>query len=230
MKRPIENVTPAAEGAVVGYVRVSTQRQGRSGLGLEAQLAAIEAFARESGLTVIAVYREVETGRIAERPQLAAALAHARKAKARLLIAKLDRLSRNVAFVSTIMDSGVEFTAVDNPTATRLTLHILAAVAEHEAEMISARTKAALTAAKARGVRLGSPVAGRTAPGARASKSAKAHARAQNLVAIVRDIERNGVSSSRGIARVLEARGVPTPGGSTVWQATQVARLRATAA
>ena len=136
MKRPIENVTPAAEGAVVGYVRVSTQRQGRSGLGLEAQLAAIEAFARESGLTVIAVYREVETGRIAERPQLAAALAHARKAKARLLIAKLDRLSRNVAFVSTIMDSGVEFTAVDNPTATRLTLHILAAVAEHEAEMI----------------------------------------------------------------------------------------------
>jgi len=213
-------------GAIIGYVRVSTQRQGRSGLGLEAQVAAIEGFAKETSSEVVAIYQEVETGRIADRPQLNRALLHAKKSKARLVIAKLDRLARNVAFVSAVMDSGVDFTAVDNPTATRLTVHILAAVAEHEAVMISDRTKVALAAAKARGVKLGSPVAAHTACAARACRTAKARAKAQNIVAIVRDIERSGVCSLSGIARALQARGVQTPRGSTRWQPGQVARLK----
>ncbi len=215
-----------AMGKIVGYVRVSTQKQGASGLGLEAQLAAIRAHAERTGAEVVAVYEEVESGRVSDRPELAKALAHARKAKAAFVVAKLDRLARNVAFVSQVMDSGVDFIAVDNPFATRLTLHILAAVAEHEAAMIAQRTKAALAAAKARGVKLGSPVAADTVAAARTAKSAKARSKAQNLVAIVRDIERSGVATLSGIARALEARGVTTPSGNINWQAAQVARIR----
>ena len=139
----------------IAYYRVSTDRQGRSGLGLEAQRAAVVRYLAGIGGILIAEHTEVETGSRNDRPELAKALAACRKHKARLVIAKLDRLSRNVAFIATLMDSGVEFVACDNPHATRLTLHILAAVAEHEREMISARTKAALQAAKVRGVRLG---------------------------------------------------------------------------
>src|SRR5581483_10028207 len=131
--------------------RVSTVRQGESGLGLEAQRAAVEAFARQHGGTIMASYVEVETGKRSDRPELAKALAAARKAKATLLIAKLDRLARNVAFIAAMMEAGVEFVACDQPFASRLTLHILAAVAEDEARRISERTKAALAAAKARG-------------------------------------------------------------------------------
>jgi DNA invertase Pin-like site-specific DNA recombinase len=215
---------------IVGYVRVSTQRQGRSGLGLEAQLAAINSYAQQHGAELVAVYEEVESGRVSDRPQLAKALAHARKAKAALVVAKLDRLARSVSFVSQIMDSGAEFIAVDNPFATRLTLHILAAVAEHEAAMISARTKAALAAAKARGVRLGSPVGIDTSGAARAARSTKARSKAQNLVAIIESIERSGIATLSGVAKALEARGVKTPGGSMNWQPTQVARIKALAA
>lgn len=214
---------------LVGYVRVSTQRQGRSGLGLEAQLAAVHGYAAQHGTEVVAVFEEVESGRISERPQLAAALAHAKKVKGKLVIAKLDRLARNVAFVSAIMESGVDFVAVDNPHATRLTLHILAAVAEHEAHMISERTKAALAAAKARGVRLGSPIATDTVAAARAAKSARARQRAQNTLAIIEALERNGVVSNYAVAKALTARGVRTPQGGTAWQGSQVARLRARA-
>jgi DNA invertase Pin-like site-specific DNA recombinase len=215
---------------IVGYVRVSTQRQGKSGLGLEAQLAAINSYAAQHGAELVAVYEEVESGRVSDRPQLAKALAHARKAKAALVVAKLDRLARSVSFVSQIMDSGAEFVAVDNPFATRLTLHILAAVAEHEAAMISARTKAALAAAKARGVRLGSPVGIDTSGTARAARSTKARNKAQNLVAIIRDIERSGIATLAGVAKALEARGVKTPSGNMNWQPTQVARIKALAA
>src|SRR3984957_18916546 len=128
-------------GPFVAYYRVSTDRQGRSGLGLEAQQAAVRAYLGAS--TPIAEFTEVETGKRNDRPELERALALCRKRKARLVIAKLDRLSRNLAFIAALMDSGVEFVAVDNPHATRLTLHILAAVAEHERAMISERTKAA---------------------------------------------------------------------------------------
>jgi len=141
---------------IIAYYRVSTKQQGDSGLGLDAQKAAVEAYARNAGARILASYREVESGKLAERPELVRALAHARRSKATLVVAKLDRLARNVAFLSALMRSGVDFVCGDNPHANKLTIHILAAVAEDEAERISARTKAALAAAKARGTLLGS--------------------------------------------------------------------------
>ena len=138
----------------IAYYRVSTDRQGRSGLGLDAQAAAVTGFVAGAG-QLAATFTEIESGKANDRPQLALAIAAARKAKATLVIAKLDRLSRNVAFIATLMDAGVDFVAVDNPNATRLTLHILAAVAEHERAMISERTRAGVTAARRRGVRFG---------------------------------------------------------------------------
>jgi DNA invertase Pin-like site-specific DNA recombinase len=145
----------------VAYYRVSTDRQGRSGLGLEAQQKAVRDYLDGGAWEIVAEFVEVESGKRADRPELARALDACRKHKARLVIAKLDRLSRNLAFIATLMDSGVEFVAVDNPHANKLTIHILAAVAEHEREMISERTKAALAAAKARGKKLGTPGPGR---------------------------------------------------------------------
>lgn len=216
--------------SIVGYVRVSTDRQGQSGLGLAAQRQAIEDHARRIGTDILVVYEEVETGtKVSNRPQLAAALAHAKRAKATLVIAKLDRLARNVAFISSVMDAGVDFVACDNPHATRLTLHILAAVAEHEARVISERTRAALAAAKARGQVLGSPVARETAHVARQARSVQARKQAQNVAAVIRDIERAGVTKLSHIAKSLEARGIRTPRGSTSWQAAQVGRVIAMA-
>lgn len=141
---------------IIAYYRVSTKKQGTSGLGLEAQRAAVESYARGEGAKIAAEFTEVESGKLADRPVLAKALAQARRSRAKLVIAKLDRLARNVAFLSTLMESSVEFVACDNPNANRLTIHILAAVAENEARMISERTKVALGAARARGVALGS--------------------------------------------------------------------------
>jgi DNA invertase Pin-like site-specific DNA recombinase len=142
-------------GNFVAYYRVSTQRQGRSGLGLEAQQKAVRDHLNGGNWRIVAEFTEIESGQRPGRPQLAAALKACRAVGATLIIAKLDRLARNVHFVSGLMESGVEFTAVDFPQANRLTVHILAAVAEHEAKMISERTKAALAAAKRRGVKLG---------------------------------------------------------------------------
>jgi DNA invertase Pin-like site-specific DNA recombinase len=143
----------------IAYYRVSTVQQGRSGLGLEAQRSAVQQHLGSVGGVPAAEYTEVETGKRHDRPQLQMALADCRRRRAKLIIAKLDRLSRNLAFIAALMDGETEFVACDNPYATRLTLHILAAVAEHEREMIAARTRAALQAAKARGVRLGIPAA-----------------------------------------------------------------------
>jgi DNA invertase Pin-like site-specific DNA recombinase len=140
---------------IVCYYRVSTKKQERSGLGLEGQQAAIAEFARRHNPQVLAAYTETETGKRADRPELAKALAHAKRARATLVVAKLDRLARNVAFTSALMEAGVDFIACDNPHANRLTIHILAAVAEDEARRISERTKAALQAYKARGGKLG---------------------------------------------------------------------------
>lgn len=140
---------------LITYYRVSSKRQGRSGLGLEAQEADADAYARQHGGKLLASYTEVETGKRADRPELAKAIAHAKRARATLVVAKLDRLARNVAFTSKLMDSGVDFVCCDNPHANRLTIHILAAVAEDEARRISERTKAALKAAKRRGTKLG---------------------------------------------------------------------------
>jgi DNA invertase Pin-like site-specific DNA recombinase len=140
---------------LIPYYRVSTRKQERSGLGLEGQKAAVASFAGSNGVRVLAEYTEVETGKRADRPELAKAIAQAKRCRATLVVAKLDRLARNVAFTSALMDSGVDFVACDNPHANRLTIHILAAVAEDEARRISERTKDALAAAKRRGVMLG---------------------------------------------------------------------------
>ena len=204
-------------GKWVAYYRVSTDRQGRSGLGLEAQQSAVRGYL---GATApIAVFTEIETGKRNDRPELQRALALCRKRKARLVIAKLDRLSRNLAFIAALMDSGVEFVAVDNPHATRLTLHILAAVAEHEREMIAARTKAALAAAKARGIKLGRNGADRLAPANRA----EAIERARQLAPVLAELKSAGMSA-RQMARELTARGIATPSGGR-WHAQSVLRM-----
>jgi DNA invertase Pin-like site-specific DNA recombinase len=137
------------------YLRVSTKRQGESGLGLEAQRAAAQAYVREHNGEIIAEYQEVETGKNCQRPELLKAVMHANKSWSTLLIAKLDRLARNVWFCSTLMESGIDFVACDCPQASKLTVHILASIAEHEAELISCRTRDALAAYKARGGVLG---------------------------------------------------------------------------
>jgi DNA invertase Pin-like site-specific DNA recombinase len=209
----------------IAYLRVSTPRQGESGLGMEAQRAAVETFAAQHDGAIAASFVEVETGKRSDRPELAKALDAARKAKATLLIAKLDRLARNVAFIANLMDAGVEFLACDQPFASRLTLHILAAVAEDEARRISERTKAALQAAKARGRKLGSPIAGRTVAKARAARSAYAAKANATTLAVIREVQKSGITSLAGIARTLRARGVKTPAGRSQWQAVQVSRL-----
>jgi DNA invertase Pin-like site-specific DNA recombinase len=146
-------MSPAHYGKFVAYFRVSTDRQGKSGLGLEAQRKSVLDFLDGGRWSLVAEFTEVESGKRSDRPQLAKSLDVCRRQKAKLVIAKLDRLSRNLAFIATLMESGVEFVAVDNPHANKLTVHILAAVAQHEREMISERTKAALSAARARGTR-----------------------------------------------------------------------------
>lgn len=140
---------------LIAYYRVSTERQGKSGLGIDAQKSAVTAHAIGTTGAILAEFTEVESGRDADRPQLALALKLAKATGATLVVAKLDRLSRNVAFLSALMESGVPFVACDNPHANKLTLHILAAVAQAEAEAISVRTKAALAEARKRGVKLG---------------------------------------------------------------------------
>jgi DNA invertase Pin-like site-specific DNA recombinase len=203
----------------VGYFRVSTARQGRSGLGLEAQQEAVRQYLASVSGTLVAEFTEVETGKRNARPELTKALAACKRLKAKLVIAKLDRLSRNVAFLSAMMDGNTEFIACDYPTATRLTLHILAAVAEHEAEVISQRTIAALQAAKRRGVVLGRNGTERLAPANRAA----AMDRACPLKPILAELTSAGLSM-RAIASELTARGVPTPRGGR-WHPQTVTRI-----
>jgi DNA invertase Pin-like site-specific DNA recombinase len=149
---------PKLTGSFVAYYRVSTQRQGESGLGLEAQRASVARYLSTVKGELVGEYTEVETGkRHGKRPELAAAITLAKRRQACLLIAKLDRLARNVHFISGLMEAAADFVAVDMPYANRLTIHIMAAMAEHEGEMISERTCAALAAAKARGTKLGNP-------------------------------------------------------------------------
>jgi DNA invertase Pin-like site-specific DNA recombinase len=222
---------------LITYKRVSTQRQGQSGLGLEAQETAIRAYAEAAGGEVVGEYTEIESGKRADRPELAKAIAHAKRAKARLVIAKLDRLARNVAFVSHLMESGVDFVACDNPHANRLTIHILAAVAEDEARRISERTKAALAAAKARGVELGSARPGHwkgreqaRMQGMKAAQAA-AHEHYERLGApvyakalpIAREMHGRD-ESLQAIADRLNAEGITTAQGAE-WKRVQVARL-----
>lgn len=215
---------------MVAYYRVSTKKQGDSGLGLEAQVSAVAAHVAANGCDLIAAYTEVESGKKNDRPELARAIAHAKRSKATLVIAKLDRLARNVAFVANLMESGVDFVACDNPHANRLTVHILAAVAEAEALAISARTKAALAAAKARGTKLGTNNLTRegtlkgSAAGVAAIRAKKTAAYA-DLVPAVREMAAGGLSL-RAIAARLNDDGHSTRSGKH-WNAMQVSRVLA---
>jgi DNA invertase Pin-like site-specific DNA recombinase len=208
----------------VAYYRVSTDRQGRSGLGLDAQQKAVRDYLNGGAWELIGEFVEVESGRHAERPELTLALDACRKHRARLVIAKLDRLSRNLAFIATMMESGVEFVAVDNPHASKLTLHILAAVAEHEREVISERTKAALTAAKARGTRLGTPDAAGAVKRMHAALKAKTAGFAANVLPIIREVQATGRESHNSIAGQLNARKVATARGGR-WTHVQVRQV-----
>lgn len=215
-------------GSFVSYLRVSTDRQGRSGLGLEAQQKAVADYLA-GGDSLVAELVEVESGARDTRPRLAEALALCRLHNATLVIAKLDRLSRDAHFLLGLQKAGVRFVAADMPEANELVVGIMAVVAQAERKMISARTKAALAAAKARGVRLGKPenlrnqktgqTRGRAQQGERAAK------RAQDLAPVIMAIQAAGTTSQGGIAAALNARGIPAPRGGA-WSDVQVRRVR----
>src|SRR5271156_2208183 len=199
-----------AEGKFVSYLRVSTDKQGRSGLGLEAQRDAVARYLNGGRWKLVAEYVEVESGRRNSRPQLQAAISHAKATGAKLVIARLDRLARNLHFVSSLQERGVDFVAADMPDANRLTIHIIAAVAEAVGRTISENTKTALAAAKARGVKLGNPNGARALRGkqmgnaeAVAAIKWKAQERASNLRSILDDVRAQGVTSVRKIAEEL---------------------------
>jgi DNA invertase Pin-like site-specific DNA recombinase len=203
----------------VSYLRVSTQRQGHSGLGIEAQRAAVARYIAETDGSLLREYVEVESGSSKARPVLVQSISLCRRSKAVLLIAKLDRLARNVAFVSSLMESGVDFVAVDSPYANRLMIHILAAFAEHERTLISERTKSALAAARARGVRLGQNGA-RLAAKYRSEAEEFAHS---HELAVSRALDR-GARTLSDIAADLNSNGHSTREGAQ-WTTSTVHRL-----
>jgi DNA invertase Pin-like site-specific DNA recombinase len=212
-------------GKFVAYFRVSTDRQGKSGLGLDAQREAVMSYLNGGRWTLVGEFTEVESGkRDDNRPQLVAAIAACKRQKAKLVIAKLDRLSRNLAFIATLMESGVEFVAADNPHANKLTIHILAAVAQHEREMISERTRAALQAAKARGKVLGNPNLAEAAKLGRAALQSNTRRFAANVRPIIDEIMRAGATSANAIAAKLNERNVRTARGGT-WTHVQVGAI-----
>jgi DNA invertase Pin-like site-specific DNA recombinase len=214
-------MNPRATRRLVAYYRVSTDRQGRSGLGLEAQQRAVTDYLNGGAWELVGEFIEVESGKWADRPQLGLALEACRKHKARLVIAKLDRLSRNLAFIATLMEAGVDFVAADMPFASKLTIHILAAVAEHEREAISERTKSALAAAKARGTRLGTPDPVGAVKRMTVARKARTSQFAANVMPIIREVQAAGYKSCNAIAGQLNSRKVPTSRGGR-WTHVQV--------
>lgn len=217
----------------VAYCRVSTAKQGHSGLGLEAQEAAIRAYLKPGDVVISPTFIEVESGKRDARPELAKALNYAKLTGATLLVSKLDRLSRNTGFLLTLLDGGVEVAFCDLPAVAgasgRFLLTCMASVAELEAGLISERTKAALQAAKARGKVLGGfrPNATKVDPSlGRAARTAKASAFAERIRGVVAELAASGVSGLAATARGLNERGIPTPRGGE-WTATQVMRVLA---
>ncbi|WBL32170.1 recombinase family protein [Sinirhodobacter sp. HNIBRBA609] len=215
----------------IAYERVSTARQGQSGLGLEAQRKTIEDFSHSRGATLLARFIEVESGRRSDRPELAKALHLGKVTGATLVIAKLDRLSRNAAFLLALRDSGVRFIACDMPEANDLTVGVMALVAEAERDAISRRTREALAVAKAKGVKLGNPNgaaalrrAGKGGAALQATVSANADLFAQDLAPVIADIRSQGHTSLREIAAELDARGIRTRRGGR-WQVSNVRDL-----
>lgn len=218
---------------VVAYYRVSTAAQGRSGLGLEAQREAVQRLCEGRGWSIVASFTEVESGKRNDRPELQAALSRARAAGAVLVVAKLDRLSRNAAFLLALQDSKVRFIAADNPDVNELTVGILAVIAQAERRMIASRTKAALAAAKARGVKLGNPNGAaalkRAAKGNAASRTAaaaNADAFARDVADAVAELRAAGITSLEKMAAALNDRHIETPRGGR-WHAMSVKRLLA---
>jgi DNA invertase Pin-like site-specific DNA recombinase len=222
-------VNKHAKRRYVAYYRVSTDRQGRSGLGLEAQRTAVEAYRIQSGGALRAEFTEVQSGKDDGRPQLKEALKLCRLTNSTLLIAKLDRLSRNVAFLATLQQAGTKFVACDLPEANELVVHILAAVAQAERKAISERTKAALAAAKARGVQLGNPNLrpGNSASAINASKARtnRANERADELCEVLENAERQGLVTLRQLASYLNDLGIASSHGKQ-WHANSVRRIR----
>lgn len=216
---------------LVVYTRVSTSRQGQSGLGLMAQQAAIESFVRQRGAEVLGAFTEVESGKLEHRPELAKALHLAKVTGATLLIAKLDRLSRNAAFLLALRDSGVRFIAADMPDANELTVGIMALVAQQERESISKRTREALNAARARGQKLGNPNGAAALHRAQKGNSAAVEAvrqhadkHAAQLRPVVASFADEGVTSLGAIAKALNERGMLTPRGGK-WHKSSVRNL-----
>ena len=206
--------------SAIAYYRVSTDRQGKSGLGLEAQQEAVRLFAQQEDYQVAAHFTEIESGQKNHRPQLLAALAHCRREKTTLIIAKLDRLGRNVAFISNLMESRVDFKAVDNPNANKLMVHLLAAFAEHEREQISIRTREALQAAKRRGVKLGrhGAILGQY-------NRDESNRFADELRPVIEEIRQQGIVTVRAIRDELNRRQVPTLRYGSAWYNTTVHTL-----
>ncbi|WP_417831906.1 recombinase family protein [Terasakiella sp.] len=205
----------------VAYYRVSTDRQGESGLGLEAQRETVSRYIEMMGGTLLDEFTEVESGAKRNRPELDTALSRCKRLRATLVIAKLDRLARNVHFISGLLESGVEFVACDNPNANKMMVQMLAVFAEHEREMISRRTKDALKAAKARGVRLGS--FGKEL-GRRNMESANAFAK--ELAPVIQEIKSDGLQTAKDIAHALNERGIKGRMGGR-WHAQSVINLLA---
>ena len=212
----------------VAYYRVSTQKQGASGLGLEAQQRSVRGYVQGNG-QLIAEYTEIESGKKSDRPEFLKAKEHARITKSILVIAKLDRLSRDVAFIANLMKADVDFIACDMPHANKLTIQIMAVIAENEREMISQRTKDALKSAKERGVKLGgfrSTVEHcKEALGvALKARQKQVASRDADVMTFINNIKAGGVSSYNGIAANLNTQGVATERGKS-WTATQVKRV-----
>jgi DNA invertase Pin-like site-specific DNA recombinase len=216
------------KGKFVAYYRVSTQKQGQSGLGLEAQQESVRSHLDGGDWDLVDELTEIESGKDNDRPKLQAALKLCRLTGATLIVAKLDRLSRNAAFLVNLMESKAKFLCVDNPNANELTIHILAAVAQDERKRISERTKAALGAAKARGIKLGNPnlAAVRPTDTSKANEKRKELALeyAADLEEVIVDIRESGITTLSGIADKLNTQGITTRRGGK-WSATQVSRL-----
>jgi DNA invertase Pin-like site-specific DNA recombinase len=218
-----------ADRAIITYIRVSTSQQGRSGLGIEAQRAALQHFAQAEGFEVAREFVEVETGKGADamdrRPQLKAALAAARKQRCHVAVAKLDRLSRDVHFISGLMAHKVPFLVAElGPDVDPFVLHLFAALAEKERALISTRTRQALEAAKARGVTLGNPKLHAARRSAVEAVTAEAERFAANVLPIIREAQKAGATTLREIAAALNARGIATARGGQ-WHAKSVSNI-----
>ena len=228
---PLRNVTAMPTCRLIAYYRVSTDQQGRSGLGLEAQMAAVEQYQERSGCALVATYREIESGKRNDRPELAKAIAHAKKIGATLVFAKLDRLARNAHFLLGLVESGADLIFCDIPQVPagpmgKFMLTQMAAVAELEAGLIGQRTRAALQAAKERGVKLGGHRGEKAAAAAARAKAAQADADAERLRDTVKAIQAAGITSAAGLAKELNRRGIATARGGA-WQTVQTQRLLA---